>query len=663
MRKAIGKWVAKQTASLLKDRSASSPLLAKVLSPKGQKWAAGASIPLAIGAEAMFGGDDKNQDALLEKLKAEGVVGNGPNQVSEEEYRQHMERGTNMPFSPLESGLEMGGVGGLIGGLITPFVGGDKKSAISNNTAEIIRQYQQGKVNRSRIKEDTGFEMDAPTLDELYGKENSTGQAESVDFTDDPWGYITGGRKKDYAIGGDHVATQTGGKNPVRFRSENDRKEFAVWRNDVYDKAKTPEEKLAALKAAPAGYRKNSRYFDQIHSLYRDTYKGRDFTSDAGKAQFRQFVTGILGNEPARVRDPSTGVTSANPNLPKNSPEELMSNYISPDGRRWISEDEYRQVEFGDSGLNSQAPVADLVRQQAATSAATPAATPAATSAATPAAVAASAAQPKTTAQLQQEYLASKNIRTATQNDADLAAAMKDPNSAFNAAMIRGGHSRSHAINNGYGLEEARKKAYQKAWGAGGEFDRGERGGENPLTGAFRDIQENTWDSYDAFKQSGALDGTNNYPEPVTPTPEPTFSWEKPDYNATADRVRMTGLKPPTSDPFDPIGPTNGPENIDFGPLRKARATFYANKRVSDAAMAPTNTFDPVSAVRNMGRLSVPMELSRSARPQVVIDPTQTGPMMTQGGGLPLVKPMKRSKQRIQGQGYQYPNIPFGNQI
>lgn len=660
MRKAIGKWVAKQTASLLKNRSASSPLLAKVMSPTGQKWAAGASIPLAIGAEALFGGDDKNQDALLEKLKAEGVVGNGPNQVSEEEYRQHMERGTNMPFSPLEAGLEMGGIGGLLGGLITPFVGGDKKSGISNNTAEIIRQYQQGKVNRSRIKEDTGFEMDAPTLDELYGKENSTGQAESVDFTNDPWGYITGGRKKDYAIGGDFVTTQEGGKNPIRFRSEKDKNEFNTWRNDVYGKATTPEERLAALKSAPAGYRKNTRYFDQIHSLYRDTYKGRDFTSDAGKKQFKEFVTGILNNEPARVRNPATGVTSVNPNVPKNTPEDLINNYISPDGRRWTSEDEYRQVELGDINLDSGASTADLVRQGGATPAATPApAQPVSPS--VPAAVVAAAKGPKTIAEQQADDIRARGGMTAKEQDSMLAAAIKDPNSAFNAAFARGGHARAMALNRGDGYEAARKKAYEKAWGAGGEWDTGERGGENPLTGQFRDLKGYDWDSYDAFKQSGALEGINNYPEPVTPTPEPTFSWEKPDYSATADRLRLSGIKP-TGDAPVPFGPTNGPENIDFAPLRRARATFYTNQRITDAAMAPTKTFDPLTAVRNMGRLSVPMELSRSARPAVVIDPTQTGPMMTKGGGLPLAQPMKRSKQRIQGQGYQYPNIPFGNQ-
>ena len=79
---------------------------------------------------------------------------------------------------------------------------------------------------------------------------------------------------------------------------------------------------------------------------------------------------------------------------------------------------------------------------------------------------------------------------------------------------------------------------------------------------------------------------------------------------------------------------------------------------------ADNSGFDPAAAVRNMGQLPMQMDPSRINRTEAgVMPPPLDVAARTSLQGMPIRPLMKRPKQRVQGQGYQYPNIPFGNQI
>ena len=688
MKKALSKWATKQLGSLVKQR-ASSPLLSSLVSGKNLGTKAVAGAILGTGAEAIFGGDGENQDALLEKLKAEGVVGTGPNQVSEEEFRQHMERGSNMAFSPVESGLESAGIGGVLGGLITPFLGGDKKAGISNNTAEMIRQYQAVRAGRARIKEDTGFEWeDEKTLDELYGKENAFGNAETVDFTSSPLGWLLG-HKKDptYGRGEFRTATDTrygsDGKpyyqNTGYHKTQKDMDEWLNWNNNILIKAQESgdiKEITKALRQVPEGHRKSRKFFDTLHKTFKGYYKGSDITSESGKKDFKSFVQGILPSAGGTF-DPATGRGTPAPVDPsRRTPEELLSNWLSPEGYEWDSEDAYKQSGMAPNdmaGKPSAVPTASTTPTAVAPTAVAPTA---------PAdAVRAQAAQPQQLSAPQQQAadIRAQGGQTAQDNSrqernfTDTAYNNAYPNqplgsqAARDAALAR---MRSNVLQ-GSGLYEYKTKsggtnlastspdamtpysgqtnrevAYQRHFGE----ENGPWVGDNPLTGKFKDKDGDVWDNYgvyDAIANTPAIEPEPE-PEPVPElnTNEPQLSLQSPnDKPVATNPPTNVATNPPTNVATNP--PTNGPEKFDFGPLRRARAAFYRNKGVTDTAnsLIPNaiDKFDPASAVRNMGQM--PMRMATKEFPALSMHGA-----MTRGGlrrnGMPPVRTIINNNQK-----------------
>ena len=673
MKKALSKWATKQLGSLVKQR-ASSPLLSSLVSGKNLGTKAIAGAVLGTGAEAIFGGDGKNQDALLEKLKAEGVVGTGPNQVSEEEFRQHMERGSNTAFSPVESGLESSGIGGVLGGLITPFVGGDKKSGISNNTADMIRQYQAARAGRARMKEDTGFELgDEKTLDELYGKENAFGNAETVDFTSSPLGWLMG-EKKAPTLGRGEFSTsnigpdgKTNGKNTRYFKTEKDQKEFLNWSNEVWDKTDKNDNAavIKALKAAPEGYRKSEQFFHTLHSTFKKGYKGSDITSESGKKDFKSFVQGILPSAGGTF-NPATGRGTTAPVDPnRRTSEQLLSNYLSPEGYEWDSEDAYKQ-----SGM---APNDMAGKPSAVPTAST---TPTAVAPTAPAdAVRAQAAQPQQLSVPQQQAAdiraqggqtaqdnsrQERNFTDTAYNNAypqqplgsqaarDAALARMRPNVLQGSGLYEyktksGGTnlaSTSPDAMTPYSGQTNREVAYQKHFGE----ENGPWVGDNPLTGKFKDKDGDVWDNYNAYDAIANTPAVEPEPVPELNTNEPQFSWESPDFKPPVFPAKNNPMAAPSQ-------ASNGPENFDFGPA------FYRDKGVTDMANSlipkAIDKFDPASAVRNMGQM--PMRMAKREFPALTPNSAMTSGGLRRNGMPPVRTITNNNQQPWSAYGFRYP--------
>ncbi len=236
-------------------------------------------------------------------------------------------------------------------------------------------------------------------------------------------------------------------------------------------------------------------------------------------------------------------------------------------------------------------------------------------------------AQQKSVAEQQADYIRSRGGRTAAEADAEFESNLRkdyseatgfDINTAegrrksFQAALQRGGHADAMARNlraGKYAYLDPNSDAGMRASEAARQklFKGDDWVGENQLTGEYRDNSGNSWDSYDAFKQSGALDGLNNYPTPVIRPEEPTFSWEQPNYNSAADAVRLNanGTKPNNEPTFDDVTEMYGFPKGSFDPSQiRIRDAFVsgnsAPSKPKQASGWPTHlTFDGGSPDNN----------------------------------------------------------------
>jgi hypothetical protein len=234
-----------------------------------------------------------------------------------------------------------------------------------------------------------------------------------------------------------------------------------------------------------------------------------------------------------------------------------------------------------------------------------------------PAAVAASAAATpaptavqKTIAQRQADDIRASGGLTASDQTAQIAASIKDPNSAFYAAMARGGHADAHARNmrvgkyahfdpdsfipetvgvKGKGAVTYRERAYGKHFankpiveGGDPRVKAGNWVGNNIVTGEFRGAGDDVWVNEGAFRNSergeAGMVETDERPDWMGPE----FSWESKDYDPIADSVRMGGGLPkdPEIGPLQNREPTTGPSKREFtdarlGEFLRARMKGY----------------------------------------------------------------------------------------
>lgn len=403
-----------------------------------------------------------------------------------------------------------------------------------------------------------------------------------------------------------------------------------------------------------------------------------------------------------------------------------------------------------------------------------------------PADVKANAAIPppqKSIAEQQADYIRSRGGRLAYEADNEMEQGLResyrkatgfDLNTAsgrqasFEAALQRGGHNHAHARNmrvGQYAYLDPKSDAGMRASEAARQklFKGDDWVGDNQLTGQYRDVNENVWDSMDAYNQSGM--------NPNAPKVEPSGSVMTPEQTAASNVRSLYTRLESEYDPelmdlsfireqMDPEGASmqtynaqkyandsiaasirardhlnsTRPEDIALrarvranksndNSLDSVSATQYADPNflhwtkgnaVNDLGMdpsagyapdtsnaipssrwaggsdtsplrmrpkpldsvedairhrfsmnlSPNNTFDPASAVRNMGQLPMQMDPTRINRTEAgVMPPPLDVAARTSQHGMPVRPLMKRPKQRVQGQGYQYPNIPFGNQI
>lgn len=464
-------------------------------------------IAAVVGKMALDKFTGTNHEAkLLAKLKAEGVIGDKPTQMSEEEFKQHFDRSNNTPFSPLSTGLEVSGVGGLLGSLITPFINKDEEMA--KLSGDRIRSFQAGRAGRARVKQDTGFDLEGEkTVDELYGKENSAGNAEGVDFTDDPLGYLTGTKKK-----------------PTAWGSDEDKKkdlDYKNWYTNEWSKVKDSKDQkeiVAALKTVPESARRSSRYLDLLHSTFKKGYKGSDITSDSGKKDFKSFVQGIVS--PTATFDTATGTATPAPIDPsRRTPQDLLTNFLDPQGYEWDSEDAYKQSGMAPHDIAGNPSAVPTAKTTSAPAPAVSVPDAVRTSAAGP-------AKPMSIAEQQAADIRKRGAMTAadqTAQDIDFGNQMynkANPNApvgslaAREAALARirpnvlqaSGLYEYKTTNGGtnfastspdamtpYSGQTNREVAYQKHFG---EED-GPWVGDNPLTGKFKDNRGQVWGSQD----------------------------------------------------------------------------------------------------------------------------------------------------------------------
>jgi hypothetical protein len=195
---------------------------------------------------------------------------------------------------------------------------------------------------------------------------------------------------------------------------------------------------------------------------------------------------------------------------------------------------------------------------------------------------------------------------------------MKDPNSAFNTAMARGGHADAHARNmrvgkyahfdpdsfipetvgvKGKGAVTYRERAYGKHFSTpeptettGGWFPEktpfirkgGNWVGNNIVTGEFKDAEGNIWANEGQFRnsQKGEVGMVETDERPDWMGPE--FSWEDKNFDPIADAVRMGGGLPkdPEIGPLQNREPITGPSKREFtdarlGEFLRARMKGY----------------------------------------------------------------------------------------
>jgi hypothetical protein len=212
--------------------------------------------------------------------------------------------------------------------------------------------------------------------------------------------------------------------------------------------------------------------------------------------------------------------------------------YTDPDGNVWDSEDAYKQSGMAPTDMaGNKSGFIDPKNPTASGYKVTPSDVKANAAKAMP--------PTNSIAEQQADYIRSRGGRTAAEADAEFESNLRkdyseatgfDINTAegrrksFQAALQRGGHADAMARNlraGKYEYLDPNSDAGMKASEAARQklFTGNDWVGENQLTGEFRDNEGNSWDSYDAFAQSGALNGTNNYPQPVIRPEEPTFSW------------------------------------------------------------------------------------------------------------------------------------------
>lgn len=248
----------------------------------------------------------------------------------------------------------------------------------------------------------------------------------------------------------------------------------------------------------------------------------------------------------------------------------------------------------------------------------------------------AAAAQQKSVAEQQAEYIRSKGGRTAAEADAEFESNLRkdyseatgfDINTAegrrksFQAALQRGGHANARALNmragkyayldpNSDAGMKARDTAYQKAWGPQGEFDKGIRAGVNPLTGQYKATLDGpaygSKELYDTFR--GAEDEATDYADNAINAalnPEPTFSWEQPNFDAAADAIRLRGGNPTQQQ--EAPSPLQASSDAAQKRIRDAFVTGTSQPEASKNIMPAFDKLDAslktaADAVRNIGR-------------------------------------------------------------
>jgi hypothetical protein len=269
------------------------------------------------------------------------------------------------------------------------------------------------------------------------------------------------------------------------------------------------------------------------------------------------------------------------------------------------------------TGNRTSASLTDAVRKTFPNATTAPQSAPDAVRASAQATTAPTDAQ-KTIAQRQADDIRASGRLTANDQSAQIAASIKDPNSAFNAAMARGGHADAHARNmrvgkyahfdpdafipetvgvKGKGAVTYRERAYGKHFATpeptgttGGWFPEetpfirkgGDWVGNNILTGEFKDPEGNIWGNEGQFRNSqrgeAGMVETDGRPDWMGPE----FSWESKDYDPIADSVRMGGGLPkdPEIGPLQNREPTTGPSKREFtdarlGEFLRARMKGY----------------------------------------------------------------------------------------
>lgn len=204
----------------------------------------------------------------------------------------------------------------------------------------------------------------------------------------------------------------------------------------------------------------------------------------------------------------------------------------------------------------------------------------------------------KSIAEEQADYIRKRGGRTAADADAEaIRSGMKNyqemtgfdisteegRRQSQNAALLRGGHAKAMTYyDKGGQYDQLRDAAVKKHW----EGDNWV--GNNPVTGAFRDpATGEEWGSEQAFRFNQKTTLTN-------PTQEDIADNVRKNFDVTTT--------PPANQTYaypSQIGPTNGPENMDFGPLRKAARNYRLGQSWKSATTGPTDYAGLSELVRN----------------------------------------------------------------
>lgn len=211
----------------------------------------------------------------------------------------------------------------------------------------------------------------------------------------------------------------------------------------------------------------------------------------------------------------------------------------------------------------------------------------------------AAAAQQKSVAEQQAEYLRSRGMRTAAEADTEFESNLRkdysqatgfDINTAegrrasFQAALQRGGHADAMARNlragkyayldpNSDAGMKASDAAYQK------HFKGKDWVGDNPLTGEIKDVDGNIWDSQDAYNQSGM--------NPLAPKIEPSGEILTPEQQSASNVrnliTRLEGEYDPEMMKFSFIRDQMDPTGKSMSTFQENEAQDYANNAINES--------------------------------------------------------------------------------